>query len=235
VHSPSTGPDLAHARRQAIKESAPLLIPAVPFGFVLGVAISESPLNNGVGVFTSLAIFAGAAQLAFISLVGTASIWAAIAAALVINARHVMYSAALSPIFKPQPRWFRWVAPYVLVDQVFALAMQHADDEPAYFRRFYLVTGSMFFSLWITVTILGLFFGSFIPESIQIGFAPAIMFTGLVIFGVTNRPGVIAAAVGASVCFATLGLPNRVGLLIGAGCGVAAGYVAELVLDRRST
>lgn len=227
-------PDLAHARRQAIKESLPLLLPALPFGFVLGVAITESPMHDGIGLFTSVALMAGAAQLAMITLVGTASIWAAIAAALVINARHVMYSAALAPVFKNQPRWFRWVAPYMLIDQIFALATQHADDEPAYFRRYYTVVAVLFFWFWQTVTVLGLFFGSFIPESIQIGFAPAVMFTGLVIFGITNRPGVIAAAVGASVCFATLGLPNRVGLLIGAGCGVAAGYLAEVTLERRS-
>jgi len=234
VCSSTTPPDLAHARRLAIKDSAPLLVPAVPFGFVLGVAISESPIPDGVGLFTSLAIFAGAAQLAFITLVGTASIWAAMAAALVINARHVMYSAALAPVFKPQPRWFRLVAPFVLIDQVFALANQHADEHPDYFRRYYTVVGLLFFGVWQIVTVLGLFFGSFVPVSIQIGFAPAIMFTGLVIFGITNRPGVVAAMVGAMVCFATLGLPNRVGLLIGAACGVTAGYLAEVAIERRS-
>ena len=132
---------LADARRVAIREALPLLVPAVPFGFVLGVAISESPMPDAVGVLTSWVILAGAAQLALLTLVSTASIWAAMAAALVINARHVMYSAALAPMFKSQPRWFRWVAPFILIDQVFALAMQHADDEPAYFRRYYTVVG----------------------------------------------------------------------------------------------
>lgn len=233
MESPPIESDVDEARRQAIKESLPLLVPAVPFGFVLGVAISESPIPDGIGLFTSVAIIAGAAQLALITLVGSASIWAAMAAALVINARHVMYSAALAPVFKPQPRWFRLLAPYILIDQVFALATQHADDEPDFFRRYYTVVGILFFSVWQVVTILGLFFGSFIPEEIQIGFAPAIMFTGLVIFGITNRPGVVAATVGATVCFVTLGLPNRVGLLIGAACGVVAGYLVEVAMQRR--
>ena len=227
-------PDLDHARSRAIKESLPLLVPAVPFGFVLGVAISESAIPDGIGLFTSVAIIAGAAQLALITLIGTVSIWASMAAALVINARHIMYSAALAPVFKPQPRWFRWLAPYILIDQVFALATQHADDDPAYFRRYYTVVGLLFFFVWQIVTVLGLFFGSFIPEDLQIGFAPAVMFTGLVVFGITNRPGVVAAAVGAAVCFMTLGLPNRVGLLIGAGCGVVAGSLAEAALARQN-
>ncbi len=65
-------------------------------------------MPDPVGVLTSWVILAGAAQLALLTLVSTASIWAAMATALVINARHVMYSAALAPTFKAQPRWFRW-------------------------------------------------------------------------------------------------------------------------------
>ncbi len=234
MDSPNSSPPLSLATKQAISDSIPLFIPAFPFGFVLGLAITESPMPNGIGFLSSLVIMAGAAQLALVTLVGTASVWAAMAAAIVINARHLMYSAAMAPLFKAQPRWFRWLGPVMLIDQVFALAMQHADDEPDYFRRYYAVTGSIFFVGWQFVTLLGMAFGSFVPESWQLGYAPAVMFAGLVIFGLTNRPGVIAAVVGAMVCFATIGLPNRVGLLIGAVCGVAAGSVAETVAERRA-
>ncbi len=235
VESPSRGQSLADARKLALADSVPLFLPAIPFGFVLGLAITESVIPNGVGFLSSQVIMAGAAQLALVSLVGTASIWAAMAAAIVINARHLMYSAALAPAFKAQPRWFRWVGPVMLIDQVFALAIPHMEDEPAFFRRYYIVSGAVFFIGWQFVTVLGLAFGSFIPDSWQLGYAPAVMFTGLVVFGLTSRPGVVAAAVGASVCFATIGFPNRVGLLIGALCGVAAGYVAETMLERRAS
>lgn len=218
----------------ALADAVPLFLPAIPFGFVLGLAITESPIPNGVGLLSSPVIMAGAAQLALVSLVGTASVWAAMAAAMVINARHLMYSAALAPAFKAQPRWFRWAGPMLLIDQVFALSTQHVDEDPAFFRRYYGVAAAVFYIGWQVVTVLGLAFGSFIPDGWQLGYAPAVMFTGLVIFGLTDRPGVIAATVGASVCFATIGLPNRVGLLIGAMCGVAAGYVAETVVERRS-
>ena len=228
------GPDLAEARRLAIADAVPLFLPAIPFGFVLGLAISESPVPDAVGFASSPLIMAGAAQLALISLLGSASLWAAMAAALVINTRHLMYSAAMAPIFRPQPRWFRWAAPMMLIDQVFALASQHSDSDPAFFRRYYGIVAGIFYSGWIVVTALGMAFGSFIPESWQLGYAPAVMFAGLVTFGLTSRPGVVAAVVGASVCFATIGLPNRVGLLIGALCGVLAGFVAETVAERIS-
>jgi len=234
VDSAKSSPPLSLATKQAVSDAIPLFIPAFPFGFVLGLAITESPMPNAVGFLSSLVIMAGAAQLALVTLVGTASVFAAMAAAIVINARHLMYSAALAPLFKAQPRWFRWLGPVMLIDQVFALSMQHAEDEPDYFRRYYMVTASIFFIGWQFVTILGMAFGSFVPESWQLGYAPAVMFTGLVIFGLADRPGVVAAVVGAMVCFATIGLPNRVGLLIGAMCGVAAGYAAETIAERRT-
>lgn len=234
MDSPNSSPPLSLATKQALGDAIPLFFPAFPFGFVLGLAITESPMPNGVGFLSSWVIMAGAAQLALVTLVGTASVWAAMAAAMVINARHLMYSAAMAPLFKQQPRWFRWLAPVVLLDQVFALCIQHADDEPAYFRRYYLVVGSYFFVGWQFVTALGIAFGSFVPESWQLGYAPAVMFAGLVIFGLASRPAIVAAVVGAMVCFVAIGLPNRVGLLIGAVCGVAAGYVAEVVAERRS-
>ncbi len=199
----------------------------MPFGFVLGVAITESPVPDGIGFLSSWVIMAGAAQLALVSLAGTASLWAAAAAAIVINARHLMYSAALSPAFKQQPRWFRWIGPYVLLDQVFALTVPRTDEPPEVFRRYYLTAASVFFVGWQVVTAVGLFFGAFIPESWQLGFAPAVMFIGIVVMGIDRRPAVVAAVVGAGVCFVTLGLPNRSGLLVGAVSGVAAGFVAE--------
>lgn len=225
--------ELRAAQRSAVSDSIPLLLPAIPFGFVLGVAINESVMPDGVGLLSSAVIAAGAAQLALVGLVGTASVWAAIATALVINARHVMYSAAIAPAFKGHPRWFRWLGPIMLIDQVFALTIQRADDKPAVFRRYYAVVASMFFVVWQLVTLMGLVFGSVIPASWQLGYAPAVMFAGLVVFGLDRRPAVVAAIVGASVCYLAIGLPNRSGLLLGAVCGVIAGSVAERAANRR--
>ncbi len=218
---------LRTAQRQALAEAIPLFIPALPFGFVVGLAIAESPVPDGIGFLSSPLIFAGAAQLALVSLAGTASLWAAVAAAIVINARHLMYSAALSPVFKDQPRWFRWIGPYFLIDQVFALTVPRTDEPPEVFRRYYLTAASVFFIGWQVVTVVGMFFGSFIPESWQLGYAPAVMFIGIVVMGIDRRPAVIASVVGAVVCFVALGLPNRSGLLVGALSGVVAGFLAE--------
>ncbi len=209
-----------------------MVLPAIPFGFVLGLAMSESVMPIGVAFSSSLLLFAGAAQLALVTLVGSASVWAVAVAVLVINLRHVMYSAAMAPVFKTQPLWFRIVGPAFLIDQIFALTSAKIDLSPDRFRRYYLTLAALFYSTWQVVTVLGIFFGALVPESWGLGVAPAYMFVGIVVLMLANRPAVVAALVASAVCFATLALPNRSGLLVGALAGIIAGYVADWRSDR---
>ena len=219
----------------ALRAAVPLFIPAIPFGLVLGVAITDSAMPTAVAWSTNLAIFAGAAQLATVSLAATATWLTLVATAAVINLRHVMYSAALSPRFSDQPRWFRWVGPFFLIDQLFALAIVQTTMPAPQWRRFYLSAGIFYFVSWTTVVTLGLVVGSSIPTEWRLDVAPAIMFAGLVVLGLTNRPGIVAAAVGAVVCLLALDVPNNGGILVGAVSGVIAGYAADVAAERRST
>lgn len=217
----------------ALRAAVPLFIPAIPFGLVLGVAITESTMPTAIAWSTNLFIFAGAAQLATVSLAATATWLTLVATAAVINLRHVMYSAALSSSFADQPRWFRWVGPFFLIDQLFALTIVRTEMTPAAWRRFYLSAGIFYFSAWTITVTVGLVVGTSIPTEWRLDVAPAIMFCGLVVLGLTNRPGIVAAVVGAGVCLLALDVPNNGGILIGAVSGVVAGYVAEVSAARR--
>jgi predicted branched-subunit amino acid permease len=172
----------------ALRAAIALFIPAIPFGLVLGVAITDSAMPTAVAWSTNLAVFAGAAQLATVSLAATATWLTLVATAAVINLRHVMYSAALSPRFNDQPRWFRWVGPFFLIDQLFALVSVRTHMPGSDWRRFYLSAGVFYFVSWITVVTLGLAVGSSIPTEWRLDVAPAIMFAGLVVMGLVNRP-----------------------------------------------
>lgn len=215
--------------RQAIKDAIPLEIPAIPFGLVLGLVITESGIDYLVGWSSSPLIFGGAAQLTLISLLGSGSAWAAaVAAGLVVNARHVMYSAALAPTFQHQPRWFRWLGPYTLLDQVFALVTVRPEEEPEAFRRYYLTAGVMFWTFWMVTVAVGLVIGPVVPADWNLGFAVPLMFVGLIVVGINKWPKVVAALVAAGVTYLLAGLPNKVGLLVGAVAGVLAGYLIEV-------
>ena len=220
--------------RRAVADAIPLFLPAIPFGFVIGLAVSEGEMPIAIGWSTSLFIFGGAAQLAVVELAGTASVWAVIVAGLVINMRHVMYSAALAPTFQRQPTWMRWVGSFMLIDQVFALATLQAHRPAAEFRRYYLTVGLFFYVNWQWATALGLVVGPVVPDSWRLDFAPPIMFLGIVLASINRRPQAAAALVGGLVGLVTAGLQDRLGVLIGALAGVAAGTFVEYRYEARS-
>ncbi len=206
----------------------PLVISAIPFALVVGLAITESGIGSFVGWTGAPIIFAGAAHLTLVTLLGTGTaVVAAVSAALVINARHMMYSAALAPAFQKQPRWFRWIGPYALLDQMFAIVILRKDDDPDAFRTYYLAAAATFFTFWNAMVALGLLIGPVVPETWQLGFAVPVMFVGIVVISIDRYPKVVAAVVGAGVSYVSAGLPNRAGLLVGALVGIIAGVLVD--------
>ncbi len=215
--------------RQGVIDALPLFVPAIPFGLVIGLAITESGMNPFVGWSGSWLIFGGAAQLTLVTLLGTGvAVAAAVGTALVVNARHLMYSAALAPTFQSQPRWFRWLGPYLLIDQLFALTtVRPTDEEPESFRTYYLAAGATFWVLWAIVVAFGLLLGPVVPQEWNLEFAIPILFIGLLVLGIDHWPEMVAALVGAGITYLAAGLPNRTGLLVGAFVGMIAGFAAE--------
>ena len=213
---------------QAFADAVPLFVPAVPFALVIGLAVIDSGISPLVGWSSAWLIFGGAAQLTVISLLGAGTaLIAAITAGLVVNARHVMYSAALAPPFQRQPKWMQLLGPYVLIDQMFALAALRVDDDPATFRTYYLTAGATFWTFWQITVALGLFIGPSIPAEWNLGFAVPILFIGLIVIGIDRYPKLVAGLVGGGVTYLFAGLPNRAGLLVGALVGIVAGTIAE--------
>ena len=215
--------------RQALMDIWPLLIPVVPFGLIYGVLVTDAETSTFWGWFASPLVMGGASQLTLVTLAqeGTA-LTSALLSAMIVNARHLMYSAAASPTFRHQPIWFRVVAPFFLVDQVFALTMARQDEDPSYRRRYWLVLGVTFWATWVIMTTAGVAFGGAVPESWRIEFTVLILFLSIVFNALDTPPSVIAAATGFSIAAVAGPIPNRLGLMVGALVGVGAGTIAEV-------
>ena len=98
--------------RRGFLDALVLVIPAIPFALVFGLAVRESGIAIWLGWSSSPIMFSGAAQITLITLLGEgASVAAAATAALVVGARHLFYSFSMAPVMQRQPRWFRWFAP----------------------------------------------------------------------------------------------------------------------------
>ncbi len=214
------------------RDMLPLMIPAFPFGAVLGLAVAETEfVPNFIGWLSSSLIFGGAAQLTAVTLLASgAGFFPPLLGALVVNVRHVMYSAALVPRFRQQPRWFRWFGPYLLLDQNFALS-SIKDAEPVEWRAYYLAAGGTAWVTWQIAVAVGIVFGPIIPDAVDLSFAVPALFVGLLVPSLRTRPALLAAVVGTLVTVAFAGVPNRGGMLVGGVAGVIAATWADLRSD----
>lgn len=214
-----------------VKAIAPLMVPAGPFGLALGLIIQSGEAPRAAAWASSWLIFAGSSQLAAINLVGGgASALVVIVTVALINARHFMYSAALRSHFAEYPQWVRLAAPYFLTDQAFAIASTTPGlvESGSRYKIWHFVGAGIFmWSLWQSTILLGLVVGSAIPTSWQLDFAAPILFLGLMVLSISNRPGVVSAVVGAVIAVATRSFPNGTGMLLAIVLGMAAGAVAD--------
>jgi 4-azaleucine resistance transporter AzlC len=209
---------------------APLLVGVAPFGLIFGVTAADSAMGGGLGYASSVIIFAGAAQLATVQLITAGSAAAVvIATALVINARHLMYSAALAPHFREFPAGWRLILPYILTDQAFAVSITRyqAESDPEYKRWFFFGAAISLWVTWQLTTAVGMVLGASIPESWSLDFAIPLVFLALLVPALRDRPSVTAALVGGLVALAANDVSYNIGLLIGALSGIAAGVIAE--------
>jgi len=216
--------------KKAVLDTLTLFVPAIPFALVFGITVNESGLPALLGWSTSPIMFSGAAQITLVTLIGEgASLAAAATAALIVGARHLFYSITLAPRFQDQPRWFRWVGSYMLIDQVFALTVTLENRDPDYFRCYYLTSGISFWTLWMSFTGLGLFIGPIIPESWGLAFATPVLFLGLLALAIDRWEKVVVAVVAMVVTLVLADLPNRSGMLVAAFLAILIGLILERI------
>lgn len=210
---------------------APLAAAAFPFGLVYGVVVVESSTPDWVGGLASSIIIAGAAQLALLDLVDQgAPALVAVATALVINARFVMYSAALAPHLARYPRRQRLVMASMITDQLAGtslLELRRNQPSPQRWRWFYVGAGMFMIGAWILGTWIGIGFGANLPEALPLAFIVPLMFIALLVPWLRARGEIVAAAVAAAVVVLAQAAPYNSGLLIGAVVGILAGLVAS--------
>jgi predicted branched-subunit amino acid permease len=204
----------------------------VPFGLTLGTTLATTPVPPLVGWASSPLLFGGAGQLVSVQLLGAGANGAVVvAAALVVNARLVLYSATLAPHAAAWPARRRWAAAYLLVDPVFALAagrFGRPDSGGSARDRFtyYATAGAMTWVAWMVLTGVGALLAGVLPASLHLDLAAPLTFLLLLLPMLTTRASRAAAAAGAGAAVAAAALPLGLGLLVGAAAGITAGALS---------
>jgi 4-azaleucine resistance transporter AzlC len=196
------GPDatVAAARRQLVIDGLGIIVTALGFGFVYGVAAGAAGFSLAEAGAMSILVFGGAAQFAAVGYVAGGFSWLGIILLTAfLNARHLLYSAALAPYLADRPRPVRAVMAHLLTDEAFALGLTH-------FRRagrtdtwgYWFGAIAATFIPWNLATIGGVLVGGSLPTErfgLDVVF-PAAM-AGLAVGLVTGRRELVAAITGA--------------------------------------
>jgi predicted branched-subunit amino acid permease len=174
----------------------------------------------------SVLVLAGAAQFAAVGLIADGASWPSIVLlTALLNARHLLYSAAMAPWLSGRPRLERAAMAHVLTDETFALSLAHFQRlGRADVLGYWLAAGVDCLS-WPIATAVGVIAGQLIPDPAQFGLDvvfPAAM-AGLAVRLATGRREVAAAAAGAAL--AVVG-----GVVVGPAISVVVGgFLAPMI------
>ncbi|MBU1248047.1 MAG: AzlC family ABC transporter permease [Proteobacteria bacterium] len=215
------------------RTAVPFMLAVFPFGIIYGVITLELGFSSLQTVAFSLFAFAGAAQMAAVQLMAAgAPLWVAAGTALVINLRYFMYSASIALHLKNLPLRAKLPLAYLLTDQSYVASVaRFAEDDTVHKGWFYFGTAIPVWIIWQIGTLVGVLLGARIPSTLELDFGIPLVFIGLAVPVMKNRPALAAALVSSLLALAAHTLPLSIGLIVAAVGGIATGAY----LDWRKT
>ena len=223
-------PEFRAGAREGFYLFLPLSIGLIPWALVTGVAMTSAGLSPLQAMGMNTIVFAGAAQLGTLPLIAAgAPVWLMVAAALAINLRFIIFSAAIAQGFRGVGLKGRWVCGHLLTDGVFAVTLDRMlHSESRDWRLGYFLVPSLWsWVLWQGFALVGIGFAGQIPKSWSLEYMATIALMLLLIPMAKARPMLVSALVGGATAVALSGLPLRLGLFAGILAGILAGFAAE--------
>jgi 4-azaleucine resistance transporter AzlC len=218
--------------RRGVRDTLPLLLGAFPFGLIYGAVAVTSGLSTAATIAMSAFVFAGSSQFIAVGLVAAQTpVAIVILTTLIVNLRHMLYSATLTPYLKDLSQTWRVLLAFWLTDETFAVAVhrfQKGDASPA--RHWYQLGSSIAMYLnWQFWTFVGLMLGKRIPDPSSWGLdvAMPITFIGMIIPFVRTIPMAVCVLTAGAASLLSLSLPYKLGIVVSALTGIAAGLTAE--------
>lgn len=177
-------PFTAAGLRRGFASAQPLAIGVLAYGVTFGLLARDAGLSVLEAALMSATVYSGSAQVATVGgLAAGAGIMASVATVLILNARYILYGAALRPWLGHVSAGEAYASLYVLGDGNWLLSMKaHAEGEID--AAFVLGSGLAMFLPWIGGTLIGSVAGDFIahPEYLALDFL-LIAFCAAMAFG----------------------------------------------------
>jgi 4-azaleucine resistance transporter AzlC len=218
-----------------IQDCLPVVLGYIAIGLAFGVVARTAGLSVLEVFLLSVFLYAGSAQFIFASMIAAASPLVVIVLTIfLVNIRHSLYSAALSPYLRNQPLWKNLLIGAQLTDETFALATNHLSKghtaQPSWLFGINLTAQST----WVAATTLGALLGQAVSNVSTLGldYALTAMFAALLVLQMANHPKIRAAIIVALLAAliavgGTLVLSASWSILIAAMLAASAGLILE--------
>jgi 4-azaleucine resistance transporter AzlC len=189
---------LPSSYRDGAKRIGALTPAALSFGAAFGVLARANGIDATAAIVMSATTFAGAAQFAAISVLhdgGTVA--AAVAAAVLLNARYLAISLAVAPAFDGS-RLRRLFESQLIVDESWAVSQVGRGRID---KRMLLGAGLTLYPFWVGGTVIGALAGNVLADPEALGFDGALpaLFLALLVMQLVDRRAKIAAVAGGAI------------------------------------
>lgn len=187
--------DAASTFGKAVRLAAPIVMGYVPVGAAFGVLAHKTGLSMLNTVLMSVMVFAGSAQLIAVAMFAAGMTpWSIIATTFVVNLRHLLMTASLSPFLQGWRKWQLSLFAYEVTDESFALhsARFNSGDRN---KAVSFMVNSIAHVSWIIASWLGFLTGSAIPDIKPLGvdYALPAMFIALLVMQTKNGLHILVA------------------------------------------
>lgn len=215
-----------------VRDSIPMIVGILPFGLIYGALASLAGLSLGQALGMSLLVYAGSAQFIAISLLtlGSGAV-VILLTTLVVNLRHVLYSAALQPYVGRLPQRWRVPLAFGLTDETFAVVQRRylSRGMTEHGQWYHAGVALALYLSWVSSSLVGALFGQSVPHLAGWGldFAMLATFIGIVVPALRNQPQIAAALVAGAVALLCHAWPYKLGLMAAALSGIVVGVWLE--------
>jgi 4-azaleucine resistance transporter AzlC len=213
-----------------VKDELPILVGVLPFGMIYGISALAAGLSPASAQAMSSIVFAGSAQFVMVQLVqANAPLAVMLVTGFVVNLRHALYSASLSPHTRRLNLWWKVILSYLLTDEAYAVAITHYSqpDDVSPKHWYFLGAGLTLWTGWQISTAIGIFLGAKVPPEWGLEFTLPLIFIALVVPTLKDRASLLAAIAAGVTAVAAASLPYKLGLLTAALVGILVGLWGE--------
>ncbi|WP_220980044.1 AzlC family ABC transporter permease, partial [Klebsiella pneumoniae] len=207
-----------------------------PFSFIVGALSVSAGMSVWQSTAWSAIVIAGSAQMLALNMLKTgATLGVIIFTTLIINLRHVLYSASISGTVREASFFKKCFMSYALTDEVYATTVKEMEGNKKEKYLFYGSAMITFWAIWVLADFLGALVGASFPhiEKYGLDFAMVAAFIAIVVPQIKSQACTVAAVVAAVSGVLLVVLPYSLGIVVASVLGVLAGLCVDLAEERK--